>query len=145
MFEDSAAKEAVDFLGSPEGELALAQCAVYLAIAPKSNKVYEAWKAARQDAETHNAADVPIHLRNAPTGMMKNLGYGQAYAYYFDDPEGSFAQRYFPEAMKEKQYYQAGEEGWEGKVQGRLDELQKARREAREKQSGGQGDKETRR
>lgn len=128
-----AAKETIDFLGIPEGELALAQCAVYLAVAPKSNKVYEAWKAARQDAETHNAAEVPVHLRNAPTGMMKNLGYGKAYAYYFDDPEGSFAQRYFPETMKEKQYYQAGEEGWEQKVRSRLEELRRLRSEAKKK------------
>jgi putative ATPase len=125
------AKESIDFLGVPEGELALAQCAVYLAVAPKSNKVYEAWKAARQDAETHNVAEVPIHLRNAPTGMMKNLGYGKTYAYYFDDPEGSFAQRYFPESMKEKQYYQAGDEGWESKVRARLEELKQAREKAR--------------
>jgi putative ATPase len=133
-----AAKESVDFLGVPEGELALAECTVYLAVAPKSNKVYEAWKVARQDAETHNAAEVPIHLRNAPTSMMKNLGYGKAYAYYFDDPEGSFAQRYFPEMMKEKQYYQAGEEGWEGRVRSRLEELERLREEAR-KQQGGRG------
>jgi putative ATPase len=130
-----AAKESIDFLGVPEGELALAQCAVYLAIAPKSNKVYDAWKAARQDAETHNAAEVPIHLRNAPTGMMKNLSYGKAYAYYFDDPDSSFAQRYFPDSVKEKQYYQAGEEGWESKVQTRLAELVRLRAEAR-KQTG---------
>jgi putative ATPase len=133
-----AAKESIDFLGVPEGELALAQCAVYLAIAPKSNKIYEAWKAARQDAETHNAAEVPIHLRNASTGMMKNLGYGQAYAYYFDDPEGSFAQRYFPDSVKEKQYYQAGEEGWEHKVRLRLAELARLRAETR-RQTGDKG------
>jgi putative ATPase len=137
-----AAKETIDFLGVPEGELALAECAVYLAIAPKSNKVYEAWKAACQDAETHNAAEVPLHLRNAPTGMMKNLGYGQAYAYYFDDPEGSFAQRYFPESMKEKQYYEAGGEGWEAKVQTRLAELARLRAEAKKQQgSRGAGEK----
>lgn len=128
-----AAKESIDFLGVPEGELALAQCAVYLAVAPKSNRVYEAWKAARQDAETYNAAEVPIHLRNAPTGMMKNLGYGKAYAYYFDDPEGSFAQRYFPDLVKEKSYYQAGEEGWEQKVRSRLEELKQVRDKARTK------------
>lgn len=137
-----AAKETIDFLGVPEGELALAECAVYLAIAPKSNKVYKAWGAARKDAETFNVAEVPLHLRNAPTGMMKNLGYGKEYAYYFDDPEGSFAQRYFPETMKEKQYYEAGSEGWEAKVQGRLAELQRLREEARKQQgSRGAGEK----
>ncbi len=130
-----AAKETIDFLGVPEGELALAECTVYLAVAPKSNKIYEAWKAARQDAETFNAAEVPLNLRNAPTGMMKNLGYGAAYAYYFDDPEGSFAQAYFPESMREKQYYEAGSEGWESKVQARLAELARLRSEAK-KQKG---------
>jgi putative ATPase len=129
-----AAKETIDFLGVPEGELALAECTVYLAIAPKSNKVYEAWKKVRKDAETFNAAEVPVHLRNAPTGMMKSLGYGQEYAYYFDDPEGSFAQRYFPETMKEKQYYEAGTEGWEGKVRSRLEELKRLRVEAKKRQ-----------
>ncbi|MGL4611813.1 MAG: replication-associated recombination protein A, partial [Trueperaceae bacterium] len=126
-----AAKESMDFLGSPEGELALAQCVVYLAVAPKSNKIYKAWHAARQDAEMHSAADVPLHLRNAPTGMMKQIGYGQDYAYYFDDPEGSFAHSYFPETMPEKHYYRAGEEGWEQKVQARLEELSNARTKAR--------------
>lgn len=126
-----SAKDAVDFLGQPEGELALAECAVYLAVAPKSNKVYEAWTRARKDAETFNAAEVPLHLRNAPTGMMKHLSYGTDYAYYFDDPTGSFAQGYFPESMPEKHYYQAGDEGWEQKVQTRVAELQKLRDQAR--------------
>lgn len=126
-----AAKEAVDFLGQPEGELALAECAVYLAIAPKSNRVYKAWASARRDAETFNVAEVPLHLRNAPTEMMKSLGYATAYAYYFDDPEGSFAQRYFPEAMPERIYYQAAGEGWEQKVQNRLAELKRLRDEAK--------------
>jgi putative ATPase len=139
-----AAKESMDFLGSPEGELALAECAVYLAIAPKSNKIYEAWGQARKDAENFNTAEVPIQLRNAPTSMMKNLGYGKAYAYYFDDPEGSFAQRYFPETMKEKQYYQAGSEGWEGKVRSRLEELKQAREKARKEQKRGRGEEEKR-
>ena len=135
-----AAKETVDFLGQPEGELALAECAVYLAIAPKSNKVYEAWARARRDAENFNVAEVPFHLRNAPTGMMKSLGYGSEYAYYFDDPVGSFAQSYFPDSMKEKQYYQAGTEGWEGKVQARLAELLRLREEAK-KQKGREGER----
>jgi putative ATPase len=130
-----AAKETVDFLGQPEGELALAECVVYLAIAPKSNKVYEAWARARKDAETYNVAEVPLHLRNAPTGMMKSLGYGSDYAYYFDDPVGSFAQRYFPDLMKEKYYYQAGDEGWEQKVRTRVAELEKLRAEARKQKA----------
>jgi putative ATPase len=126
-----AAKDALELLGSPEGELALAECALYLALAPKSNRAYAAWKAARQAAEAQPAAAVPLHLRNAPTGLMKSLGYGEAYAYYFDDPEGSLKQRYFPEGMREARYYEAGAEGWEQKVAGRLEQLRQARAAAR--------------
>lgn len=126
-----AARDSAQFLGQPEGELALAQCALYLAIAPKSNKVYDAWKKARQDAERYSSADVPMHLRNAPTKMMKNLDYGKSYAYYFDDPDGSYAQNYFPEVMREPKYYDAGNEGWENKVKARVQDLKQARAKAR--------------
>jgi putative ATPase len=128
-----AARDAFDFLGSPEGELALAECACYLAIAPKSNAVYSAWKRARKDAETFGAAEVPLHLRNAPTRLMQALDYGKDYAYYFDDPEGSDAQRYFPEAMPERRYLKARLEGWESKVAKRLEELEARRVQARAK------------
>lgn len=128
-----AAKDAVSFLGQPEGELALAQCVVYLAIAPKSNALYSAWKKAQEDAQRYSAAEVPLHLRNAPTQMMKSLAYGKAYAYYFDDPQGSFAQGYFPEAMPVASYYQAQDEGWEKKVKERLRELEEARAAASKK------------
>ncbi len=126
-----AARDAYQFLGAPEGELALAECAVYLAVAPKSNRVYEAWKAAQQDAESHGGAEVPLPLRNAPSSLMKSLEYGKGYAYYFSDPEGSFAQDYFPEGMEGRRYYQAAGEGWEPKVAARLEQLEVARREAR--------------
>ena len=109
------------FLGVPEGELALAEAAVYLALAPKSNAVYRAWGGAKRDAEEHSAAPVPLHLRNAPTSMMKGLGYGRGYAYYFDDPEGSFKQAYFPGEMRPRRYYQADGEGWEARVRERLE------------------------
>lgn len=125
-----AVRDTVMFLGQPEGELALAQAAVYLALAPKSNALYGAWKRAQQDAERHAAAEVPLHLRNAPTGMMKELGYGQAYAYYFDDVEGSFAQPYLPEGVGGA-YYQATGEGWEAKVRERLAALAEEREKAR--------------
>ena len=131
-----AARDAAQFLGQPEGELALAECAVYLAIAPKSNSVYEAWKRARADAETFSSAAVPLHLRNAPTGTMKSLGYGKDYAYYFSDRAGSFAQRYFPEDMPVKRYYQGDGEGWEGKLASRLESLQKAREEISKEPAG---------
>ena len=116
-----AARDAVAFLGLPEGELALAQAAVYLALAPKSNAVYRAWGEVKRDAERHSAAPVPLHLRNAPTSMMKGLGYGQSYANYFDDPEGSFKQSYFPDAMTPQRYYHADGEGWEARVRERLE------------------------
>lgn len=122
-----AAQEAAALLGQPEGELALAEAAVYLAVAPKSNAVYRAWGKARADAEAHAAAEVPLHLRNAPTGLMKTLGYGRGYAYYFDDPAASFKQRYFPEALGERRYYDAGGEGWEAKVLKRLQAFEKLR------------------
>ena len=123
-----AARDAAQLLGNPEGELALAECAVYLAIAPKSNTVYEAWKSAKRDAETYGSAEVPLHLRNAATGMMRSLGYGKDYAYYFDNRPGSFAQRYFPEEMPVKRYYKGDGEGWEQKLASRLESLEKARK-----------------
>jgi len=123
-----AAQEAAALLGQPEGELALAEAAVYLAVAPKSNAVYRAWGKARQDAEAFAAAEVPLTLRNAPTGLMKALGYGRGYAYYFDDPKASFKQRYLPEALGERRYYDAGGEGWEAKVRERLQAFEQLRR-----------------
>ncbi len=126
-----AARDAADFLGLPEGELALAQIAVYLAVAPKSNRIYEAWQAASRQVRSNPEASVPIHLRNAPTELMKSLGHGQDYRYYFDDPEGSAAQRYLPETVPESPLYRPGDEGWEAKVRKRLVELETLRREAR--------------
>ncbi len=114
-----AARDAAQFLGVPEGELALAEATVYLSVAPKSNAVYTAWKAARADAEKYAAAEVPLHLRNAPTGLMKRLGYGKGYRYYFDDPEASFAQDYLPDEVR-GDYYTAAGEGWEQRVRERL-------------------------
>lgn len=114
-----AARDSAQMLGVPEGELALAEAAVYLAVAPKSNAVYTAWKAARGDAERYASAEVPLHLRNAPTGMMKRLGYGEGYRYYFDDPEASFKQTYLPDEVKGG-YYSADGEGWESRVKERL-------------------------
>ena len=128
-----AAKDAVDFLGLPEGELALAQATVYLAAAPKSNAVYTAWASAQKAAQQFSSAEVPMHLRNASTSLMKGLGYGHSYAYYFDDPEGSFAQTYFPETMPDALYFKAGDEGWERKLNERLKTLQEAKKTARTK------------
>jgi putative ATPase len=117
-----AAKDTVEFLGSPEGDLALAQAVVYLALAPKSNSVYTAWKAASEAANDAQHA-VPLHLRNAPTALMRQQGYGQGYAYYFDDPDGSFRQAYLPEELKNVHLYIPRAEGWEGRVQERWSKL----------------------
>lgn len=114
-----AAKASMAFLGQPEGELALAQLTVYLAVAPKSNAVYKAWKAALAEARAKPNAPVPSHLRNAPTKMMKSLDYGVGYRYYFDDPAASFQQNYLPEQVT-GHYYAADGEGWEVKVRERL-------------------------
>lgn len=119
----SAAKDTYDFLGSPEGELALAELTIYLALAPKSNSTYAAWKAAQEAASAHPDAPIPLPLRNAPTGLMKSLGYGKGYAYYHDDPEGSFAQQYLPDEVGGLELYQASGEGWEEKVRERLARL----------------------
>ncbi len=118
-----AAVEAYQLLGSPEGELALAQAAVYLALAPKSNSVYRALAAARRAAEAHPAAEVPLHLRNAPTKLMKDLGYSKGYTYYHDDHEGSFAQEYLPEELKPARFFNPRGEGWEHRVAERYREL----------------------
>lgn len=119
----TAAKDTYDFLGSPEGELALAELTIYLALAPKSNSAYAAWKAAQDAASAHPDAPIPLPLRNAPTGLMKSLGYGKGYAYYHDDPEGSFAQQYLPDELEDAELYQASGEGWEEKVRERLARL----------------------
>jgi putative ATPase len=123
-----AAYQAVDFLGSPEGELFLAQAVTYLALAPKSNSVYTAWNQALSLAREAPSYPVPLHLRNAPTGYMKTLGYGQGYAYYFDDIEGSFAQGYLPEELEGRHFFEAEGEGWEEKIRNRLEALRKKHR-----------------
>lgn len=118
-----AAKEAYEALGSPEGELALVEAAVYLALAPKSNSLYTAWKRAVEAAEAHPEAPVPANLKNAPTALAKALGHGQGYAYYHEDKEGSFAQRYLPEGLEDLRLFQATGEGWEERVRERLKAL----------------------
>ena len=94
------AKEAYHFLGTPEGELALAQATCYLALAPKSNAVYAAWNAVRHDIQEQPAEPVPLHLRNAPTGLMSNLGYGRGYQYAHDAPDAQVSQEHLPDALR---------------------------------------------
>jgi putative ATPase len=115
-----AAKDAFHFLGSPEGELAIAEAVVYLATAPKSNRVYAAWGEALEAARESPAAPVPLHIRNAPTGLMKQLGYGKGYRYAHDHAEAYVPQEYLPEAMAGRAFYHPGELGFEKKIAERL-------------------------
>lgn len=112
-------------LGSPEGELAIAQAIVYLACAPKSNAVYMAYKAALTDARAGGSLEVPIHLRNAPTKLMKELGYGHEYRYAHDEPEAYAAgESYLPEELTERKYYQPVPRGLEQKIAEKLKHLE---------------------
>jgi len=115
-----AARDAYHFLGTPEGELALAQAAVYLATAPKSNRVYAAWKAAAGRARSTPSAPVPLHIRNAPTELMKDLGYGDGYRYDPEEPDGVAAQEYLPEVLRGERFYEPGPYGFEKTIAQRL-------------------------
>lgn len=126
------AAETYERLGSPEGELALAQAVVYLAVAPKSNAVYVAWKAVQRVVREGGSQPVPLHLRNAPTKLMKGLGYGQAYRYAHDEP-GAFAAgvNYFPEGLGEPRFYEPVPRGLELRIGDKLAELRRLNAEAR--------------
>ncbi len=127
-----AAARTYERLGSPEGELALAQLVVYLALAPKSNAVYVAFKRAMSDADEHGSLMPPKHILNAPTRLMKDLGYGSGYE-YDHDAEGSFSgQNYFPETMEREAYYQPVERGYERELAKRVQYFNKLRRERSE-------------
>ena len=119
--------ETYERLGSPEGELALAQAVVYLALAPKSNAAYTAYKAARAEARRSGSAPPPLHIRNAPTKMMKDMGYGAGYAYDHDAEDGFSGQDYFPEEMKRPVFYLPPERGFERDLKKRLDYFTKLR------------------
>jgi putative ATPase len=119
-----AAWDVQERLGSPEGELALAQAVVYMACAAKSNAVYAAYHAARRDIRDHGSLEVPVHLRNAPTKLMKELGYGKAYRYAHDEPDAYAAgETYLPEGMPEPEYYQPVPRGLEIKIAEKLARL----------------------
>lgn len=125
----NAAKDAFDYLGSPEGELALAQATVYLATAPKSNAVYTAFKAATRAAKEHGSLLPPKHILNAPTKLMKQEEYGAGYLYDHDQPEAFSGQDYFPEKMGRQTFYDPPERGFEREIRKRLDYWNKIRRE----------------
>jgi putative ATPase len=122
-----AAKDMYDFLGSPEGEIALVQCVLYLASAPKSNAVYVAHGAAMRAAEEHGSLMPPAHILNAPTKLMKNLGYGKGYEYDHEAEEGFSGQNYFPDGMARQHLYRPKEMGFEREIQKRLDYWAKLR------------------
>ena len=126
-----AAKDAVHFMGMPEGNTALAQAALYLATAPKSNAVYEAYTRAAEDAQKHVAEPVPLHLRNAPTKLMKDLDYGKDYRYAHNEDEAIADMACLPPALAGRKYYEPKERGFEKEIKRRLDgweQIKKSRR-----------------
>jgi putative ATPase len=126
-----AARDAVDFIGMPEGNLALAQAVVYLSVAPKSNALYTAYGEVQQDVEQTSADPVPLHLRNAPTALMKGLGYGRGYE-YAHDVEGKVADmQCLPDNLRGRVYYQPTNEGIEKRIRERLDEIKRMRSEVK--------------
>ena len=126
--------EVQERLGSPEGELALAQTAVYLACAAKSDAVYRAFNEALEDAKTLGSLEVPVHIRNAPTGLMKKLGYAREYRHAHNEPDAySAGENYFPDDMKPRQYYRPSDRGLERQIGEKLARLKELDRKAREK------------
>ena len=122
---------AYERLGSPEGELAIAQAVVFLACAAKSNAVYRAFAAAREDVVKHGSLEVPLHIRNAPTRLMKDLGHGQGYRYAHDEPDAFAAgERYLPDGLPPRTYYEPSGRGMELKIAARLEELRERNRAA---------------
>ena len=113
--------EAYRFLGPPEGELALAQAAVYLSTAPKSNRIYHAYKSVKQIIKETGALPVPMHIRNAPTALMRSLGYGNGYQYAHDYKDAVDSQEYLPEAIKRKSFYVPTDRGYESVIKKRLE------------------------
>ncbi len=120
-----SARDAMDFLGAPEGELALAQAVVYLALAPKSNAVYTAFAAAREDVETTRAEPVPLHLRNAPTKLMRELDYGKGYRYAHEEQGRVAAMECLPDNLRGRRYYHPTGEGREKLLRQRMEEIRR--------------------
>ena len=125
-----AAKDAFEFLGAPEGHLALAQAAVYLSLAPKSNALYTAYGNVGEDVQKTEADPVPLHLRNAVTGLMKNVGYGAGYQYAHDYEKKVTGMRCLPENLAGRTYYHPTNQGFEQRIQQRLDEIRKIKTRA---------------
>ena len=123
-----AARDAVDFIGMPEGNLALAQAVVYLSVAPKSNALYTAYGAVQQDVEQTAAEPVPLHLRNAPTSLMKGLGYGKGYQYAHDTKDKVADMQCLPDSLRDRVYYRPTNEGVEKRIRERLEEIKRLKK-----------------
>jgi putative ATPase len=130
----NAAKDTYDYLGSPEGELALAEACVYIATAPKSNAVYTAFKAAMNAAKVHGSLLPPKHILNAPTKLMKSEGYGKGYEYDHDAPDAFSGQAYLPDRLAGTRFYDPPERGFEREIKKRLEFWENRRRERRERE-----------
>jgi putative ATPase len=127
-----AAMEAFHFIGLPEGNLALAQAAVYLATAPKSNAIYTAFQGVQKDVRELENMPVPLHIRNAPTTLMKDLGYGKGYKYPHDYPDHFVEEEYLPENLRGKIYYHPADQGFEREIKKRLEYWRKNKNNKRE-------------
>lgn len=127
IVQANAAKEMYEFLGSPEGDIAIAQLVIYLGTAPKSNTVYTAEKASKRRAKETGSLNPPMHILNAPTTMMKEMGYGKGYQYDHDAEDGFSGQDYFPDGLEREQYYQPAERGFEREIAKRLEYWNKLR------------------
>ncbi len=132
LVQASAARQAFDFVGEPEGDLILAQLAVYLAVAPKSNALYRAYGAVSRDVRDKPAYQVPLHIRNAPTRLMKDLDYGKGYEYSHEMPDGLSLHSFFPEELGERKYYRPTEEGREREIRDKLKEIREKIKRRRE-------------
>ena len=132
-----AAKDTYDFLGTPEGELALAQATIYLATAPKSNAAYVAFGQAQRAAKETGSLMPPMHILNAPTRLMRDLGYGEGYEYDHDAPEAFSGQNYFPDEMARRTFYRPVERGFEREIAKRLEYWNRLRTDRRDEAEGG--------
>jgi len=130
-----AARDAIDFLGMPEGGLALAEAVVYLSLAPKSNALYTAYGQVRDDIENTAAEPVPLHLRNAPTGLMKSVGYGKGYQYAHDlESKVAADMQCLPDNLRDRVYYRPTAQGAEGDFAERLKRIRELRKHAGKKE-----------
>jgi putative ATPase len=130
-----AARDVVDFLGHPEGDLALAEAVAYLSIAPKSNALYTAYSEVLRDVEQSGNEPVPLAIRNAPTPLMKKLGYGKDYQYAHDYEEKVADMQCLPDRLRERVYYHPTEQGVEKRIRERLEEIKRKRAEAAKRRS----------